>query len=425
MNELIINQLNRVDWNFTEKISGMAPKIHWYPGTFPSEIPSTIIQGLSQKNDIVFDPYGGIGTTATEAIRLGRRAFLTELNIVALLIAYTECGLILLKSMNENYVGEIITNIEDTLGFSTDLDHVIPIFKNFSNNRDFSKILLNLMRPNPDDMLQKYLCNKKPQWKLLSNWIEKETLEKIKNIWGEVVNCDLDSFSKLLCITMLSAILRKSSSQIKSWGHISDNVYPKKFEHKNIKDICKKWLKRIERLVKKVKTNKLEKNNIRVWIEQIDWITERKKNILIKDVDLLITSPPYANAIDYIRAQRLSFYLLGFTEKQINLLAINEIGARRKRSKSNSKIEWAENLKKALNVQLKFLSKKAKIALILPHKDSGREIGSKMLNKFLLNKNWNLFFNKNRSIDQLSATQSWTSIKKETIKIYCQNAEIK
>jgi DNA modification methylase len=47
-------------------------------------------------------------------------------------------------------------------------------------------------------------------------------------------------------------------------------------------------------------------------------------------VDLLVTSPPYADAIDYTFAQRLSLYLIGYDDFQIKNISNVEIGARRK-----------------------------------------------------------------------------------------------
>ncbi len=44
-----------------------------HPCTFPIRIPKLFIEALTGKNDIVFDPFSGAGTTATAAKMLGRR----------------------------------------------------------------------------------------------------------------------------------------------------------------------------------------------------------------------------------------------------------------------------------------------------------------------------------------------------------------
>ena len=43
-----------------------------HPARFPFEIPHNLIKFYSNKGDIVFDPFGGFGTTLIEALRLGR-----------------------------------------------------------------------------------------------------------------------------------------------------------------------------------------------------------------------------------------------------------------------------------------------------------------------------------------------------------------
>jgi len=98
----IKRQLEQVDWDFSEHLPGTSKTIHWYPGTFPADIPTTIIQALTKPGDIVFDPYGGTGTTALEAIRQARRARITEANPVGCLASYVAGGALLLKAVDEN-----------------------------------------------------------------------------------------------------------------------------------------------------------------------------------------------------------------------------------------------------------------------------------------------------------------------------------
>lgn len=133
------------------------------------------------------------------------------------------------------------------------------------------------------------------------------------------------------------------------------------------------------------------------------------------DADLLVTSPPYADAIDYTLAQRLSLYLLGYDDNAIRGLVSNEIGARRKRSKSTSRTVWSEELCLALLEQVTWLKSKSSVCLVLPHRDSGRSAGEDDMKLTLEKAGWSLFFEKDRSIHQSHTRHSWTSIKKETI----------
>lgn len=73
--DVCLNIENGEIWNINPKKS----KKHTAP--FPNEIPNRLIQLYSWKGDIVYDPFGGEGTTADECEKLGRSCVISELNI--------------------------------------------------------------------------------------------------------------------------------------------------------------------------------------------------------------------------------------------------------------------------------------------------------------------------------------------------------
>lgn len=72
------NTFNRKEflYNYSRtiwKIETVPPSLlKEHPARFPFEIPNNLIKFYSNKEDIVFDPFGGFGTTLIEALRLGR-----------------------------------------------------------------------------------------------------------------------------------------------------------------------------------------------------------------------------------------------------------------------------------------------------------------------------------------------------------------
>ena len=60
------------------KIHPAHSKLH--PAIFPAELAEKVIQYYSFENDIVLDPFAGIGTTASAALKLDRRFVMSELN---------------------------------------------------------------------------------------------------------------------------------------------------------------------------------------------------------------------------------------------------------------------------------------------------------------------------------------------------------
>lgn len=51
-----------------------------HPAVFPLRLPSSYIEAITDHDDVVFDPFGGSGTTLLAAAQLDRRAYLMELD---------------------------------------------------------------------------------------------------------------------------------------------------------------------------------------------------------------------------------------------------------------------------------------------------------------------------------------------------------
>lgn len=416
----IKRQLELVDWDFSEHLPGTSKTIHWYPGTFPADIPTTIVQALSKPDDIVFDPYGGTGTTGLEAIRQARRALLVEANPVGCLAAYTAGGALLLKAIRPELpkllceqVRQIVDRVQDKRTPQLSIDM----------GADASQLidgwLDQLIHPKPQDFNELFAGPMVRQ--NLADWIERTTLREVADLLQAFNDSETGHFVRVLGKTMISAILRPASSQTQSWGHIADNVWPKEFVRKDPFKLGLHWLSRFESIVAQtaVAPLKMERAETRLWVALHNWL-ESSTPILPPGTNarLLVTSPPYAGAIDYTLAQRLSFYAFGFDDDDLGTLWRSEFGARRKRNLPHSLEMWAEQLAVALEVQLGCMAQSGFATFVLPHKDEGRDLGTQIMEDCLKSLGWEKAFEIDRSIRQIRARQSWTSIKRETIHIF-------
>ena len=89
----VLSRLSAQDWAFTDEHTGyLTHDLHPYPAKFIPQIPAHLIAHLSDPGDVVFDPFGGSGTTAVEAVRLGRRAVSIDANPLSGLIGRVKTG---------------------------------------------------------------------------------------------------------------------------------------------------------------------------------------------------------------------------------------------------------------------------------------------------------------------------------------------
>ena len=76
------------DLDFRGADGGYGPHAwHPFPAKFPPQLPEFLIERLSEPGDVVFDPMLGSGTTLVEAVRLGRRAVGCDIDPLARIIA--------------------------------------------------------------------------------------------------------------------------------------------------------------------------------------------------------------------------------------------------------------------------------------------------------------------------------------------------
>lgn len=79
----VVEQLARLDWDFAgaDTVTN-GHGFHPYPAKFPPQLPRQVIEELSERGELIVDPFCGSGTSALEAVRLGRRIAAIDANPV-------------------------------------------------------------------------------------------------------------------------------------------------------------------------------------------------------------------------------------------------------------------------------------------------------------------------------------------------------
>jgi site-specific DNA-methyltransferase (cytosine-N4-specific) len=209
-----------------------------------------------------------------------------------------------------------------------------------------------------DNLLINY--NKKSKIKLFSyksidHWFQKNVIRELSFIKNSINKIDDNDVQDILLIILSSIIVRVSNQE-------SDTRYAAK--NKKIKDA--ETLKIFIEKGKEVKKlyldfyEKTKKSKIKVTILQLD--SRNLSKIKNNSVDLIITSPPYANTYDYYLYHKHRKYWLDMDAK---LAQINEIGSRHEFSSlKEDPQKWEDDIKECL-LELKRIIKKNKNIFII------------------------------------------------------------
>lgn len=418
-----VDELNAINWDFPTSLPGVGTSLHWYPGTFPNALPATLIEAFTISGATVFDPYGGVGTTGFEALRQGRNAILTDANPIATAIAMFSCTLLLAHRISPVYALSILEELSLTIAQESSSRQstleVLPLRLELVDG-GIAGAHLRALNKQAQDVLTRCVLDG-PDVEALSPWFHKQTLEELLSLYECLQQPERSPLLRLSGLVMISAIARSSSSQTASWGHVADNVFPKEFKYKSVYYQCKRWLAKVGGVLRDVEHSRVASDHIgRAAVYQLNWLHEPSAEMarLADSVDLMITSPPYSSAIDYILSQRLSHYIFGFSAANVMRFVGEETGARRKRFQAAPEEIWATELATNLESQLLLLKDDGVICVILPHKDSGRHLGAIAVDTILKDHGWRNIWSGNRSIRQSRTRQSWTSIQKEVLLVF-------
>ncbi|MBI4488574.1 MAG: restriction endonuclease [Deltaproteobacteria bacterium] len=286
-NEEVIRDLKAIDWAFTTDDTGfLTHDLHPYPAKFIPQIPGHIIARLSLRGELVLDPFGGCGTSALEAVRLGRRALSTDANPVATLIGKVKtCNLDRSAATDVNAIRCALTT-----GF---MELPKPDVLCCNHARHIPKI------PNIDKW---FPLTSRGELALIKSRIETMESDKAKNI----------------ALLALSRIVLAASFQD------SETRYSSKPRDIPRGETIKRFLIALNDVVRSVaRTQPVLRYGV------CDFVTTDARHLSegtckTDSVDLIVTSPPYGNANDYHLYHRFRLLWLGYDPGE---LAKIEIGS--------------------------------------------------------------------------------------------------
>lgn len=291
----IASDIAAADWAFADDDTGfLTHDIHPYPAKYIPQIPANLIRRLSLPGELILDPFGGSGTTAAEAVRLGRRSISVDANPLATLI------------------GRVKT----------------------SGVCEEDKIRLDRLA----SAVQTYALDSAPAIDLakIRRWVP--DIPNIEKWFSPIVTAELACIRRLIteltegrsgdiAFLALSRIIVRVSNQDSETRYVSKekNLAPR-FTIRAFMDSLQAIRRRVEQFAELGTLGEAE------------FYTGDSRHVMEDDiapdsVGLIVTSPPYPNATDYHLYHRFRIFWLGYDPR---LLGEVEIGSHLKHQRKQS-----------------------------------------------------------------------------------------
>jgi hypothetical protein len=235
-------------------------------GFSPLFVKDFITRFQTAESKVVFDPFGGIGTTVLESSLLGFNTYSNDVNPLS------------------NYISEI----KNTFYNIDDLKHIKNILNNFNSVKFSNKAI-------------------PPENKTVLNYFEEETLHLILQMQNWISKIDSNKTLNLFNLALLTNLEKIST-------HRKDgNGVKKKRKYAPINT---------ENELKRIITEKVSEfiDDINVECKRattkIYYQSSFETYSIKEKADLVITSPPYANCFDYSKVYLIELWFGGFFKRK-------------------------------------------------------------------------------------------------------------
>jgi len=287
-----LKELLKGDLNFHEKDSTYASHdFHAFAAKFPPQLPKVFIQGLTDRGDVVLDPMMGSGTTIVEAFLAGRKAIGFDIDPLAV-------HLCRVKVTPQN-VERLTALGEEVLNGARWL-FAAPTVVTEELSRRF------------DTKTKEFI----------DYWFLPHTQHELMALIMAIENVKDEAIKDFLELTFSSIIITKSGgvSMARDLAHTRP--------HRDETKVPQSALAAFEYRLKKNIAGIAELRDGEGTVE-LHSGDARALTLADESVDLVVTSPPYANAIDYMRAHKFSLVWFGSRIEELTRLRATYIGSER------------------------------------------------------------------------------------------------
>ena len=259
--------------------------LHKYPAKFFPELPRWLIKRYSQENDIILDPFSGSGTTNVEALLLKRNSVGIDVDPFSRFISTVKVTPLAEKEL---------TAAQESL---------------FNAVEDYQPTLVS-----ESDI---------PSFPYRDNWFNREITLELAYLKKAIESLDKSECVKDFFKVCFSSIIRSVSN---ADDNCTRTVIRKVLKKQvNPSDALRKFVETV--LVKVPKMIEFSQNVPQdITVNFPENMDARNIKYSPEVFDLVLTSPPYANAVDYPRTHQLELYWLGFADGTLTPLKKKHVG---------------------------------------------------------------------------------------------------
>lgn len=274
-----------------EKSGYASHDLHAFAAKFPPQLPRAFIHELTEPGDTVLDPMMGSGTTIVESLLAGRRGIGLDLDPLALRLTrvkITAGDLFKLKDAGEKVIAEANTLLSNRSAVERE------------------------MALRYDDRTKEFIG----YWFLPQTQLELTALMlAIQRVKDKQAHRFLELIFSSIIVTKSGGVSR-ALDLAHSRPHLDKNKVPKNA---------------VEQFVVRLRKGLASIAQVKVGEVSSFPIAgdARLMPLGSATIDLIVTSPPYANAIDYMRAHKFSLVWFGHEISELTKLRANYIGSER------------------------------------------------------------------------------------------------
>ena len=265
--------------------------LHTYAARFPGQLPRYFIEGLSDVGETVLDPMSGSGATLVEGWLLGRNVVGVDLDPLAVRQSLAKT-----TAIDSNTLSRVGVNV---------LAHAHELCAGY---RAFDSVAETW-----DQETRKFV----------DYWFLPQTQHELAALVLTIRAVTSLEMRRLLEVLFSSIIVTKSGGV--SLARDLAHSRPHKVSAKEPKNAIKRFQAVLTNAIKTFDNIK----GVQKGHSQVVHADSRAVPLLDDSVDLIVTSPPYANALDYVRAHKFSLVWLGESIPALSSLRSQYVGAER------------------------------------------------------------------------------------------------